>query len=92
MQKVENQTYTIERKKTLVRDQTPGTSEEWARSIGIKYTSTVELRDKGRYGFLLPSSQIETTAKEARAFIWTVAHAVFGEQRKPRTRNKILSS
>ena len=30
----------------------------------MKYSFTVELRDKGHFGFLLPSEYIEPTAKE----------------------------
>ncbi|XP_031626684.1 carboxypeptidase A1-like [Contarinia nasturtii] len=53
-----------------------GCSDEWARSIGIKYAYTVELRDKGRYGFLLPANQIVPTAQEAQAFIKTISKAI----------------
>ncbi|XP_071784489.1 carboxypeptidase B-like [Asterias amurensis] len=42
-----------------------GASEDWAfGTLGAKYTYVVELRDEGRYGFLLPESQIEETALE----------------------------
>lgn len=53
-----------------------GASDDWAKSLGIKYTYTVELRDKGRHGFILPASLIEDTAKEAQAFVFTVAKTV----------------
>lgn len=53
-----------------------GGSDDWAKSIGIKYSYTVELRDKGRYGFVLPAEFIEPTGKEARAFVHTVSRAV----------------
>lgn len=53
-----------------------GASDDWAKSLGIKYTYTVELRDKGRHGFILPASSIENTSKEALAFVLTVAKAV----------------
>ena len=33
-------------------------------SLRVKYAFAVELRDKGHYGFLLPASLIEPTAKE----------------------------
>ncbi|XP_020607129.1 carboxypeptidase A2-like, partial [Orbicella faveolata] len=33
-------------------------------SLGVKYAFAVELRDNGHYGFLLPASLIEPTAKE----------------------------
>lgn len=53
-----------------------GASDDWAKSLGIKYSYTVELRDKGRHGFVLPAHLIESTAKEAEAFVFTVAKTV----------------
>lgn len=53
-----------------------GASDDYAKSIGIKYAYTIELRDEGRYGFVLPATYIQSTGKEAQAFIHTVAHAV----------------
>lgn len=53
-----------------------GGSDDWAKSIGIKYSYTIELRDTGRYGFVLPARFIVPTAKEARAFVVTVSRAV----------------
>ncbi|XP_076054201.1 carboxypeptidase B-like [Oratosquilla oratoria] len=42
-----------------------GGSDDWGKGVaGIKYTYTVELRDTGNYGFLLPPSQITPTGKE----------------------------
>ncbi|XP_020637526.3 mast cell carboxypeptidase A isoform X1 [Pogona vitticeps] len=41
-----------------------GCSDDWAYKLGIKYSFTFELRDKGRYGFLLPESQIKPTCEE----------------------------
>ncbi|XP_064645164.1 carboxypeptidase B-like [Lineus longissimus] len=41
-----------------------GTSADWAKFVGIKYAYTYELRDTGRYGFILPADQILATAKE----------------------------
>ena len=35
-----------------------GGSDDWAKSVGIKYSYTVELADTGRYGFILPASEI----------------------------------
>lgn len=53
-----------------------GASDDYAKSIGIKYTYTVELRDEGRYGFVLPATFIHTAAEEAQIFVHTVAQAV----------------
>ncbi|NXS36020.1 CBPA1 Carboxypeptidase, partial [Pomatostomus ruficeps] len=41
-----------------------GTTIDWAYDNGVKYSFSLELRDSGRYGFLLPSSQIVPTATE----------------------------
>ncbi|XP_051468757.1 carboxypeptidase A1-like [Apus apus] len=41
-----------------------GTATDWAYDNGVKYSFTFELRDTGRYGFLLPSNQIIPTATE----------------------------
>ncbi|XP_041937242.1 carboxypeptidase O [Alosa sapidissima] len=42
-----------------------GSSRDWARLIGIPYTFTFELRDKGEHGFKLPEDQIQPTCEEA---------------------------
>ncbi|XP_077452315.1 carboxypeptidase A1-like [Stigmatopora argus] len=42
-----------------------GGSTDWAYNNGIKYSFTLELRDMGRYGLLLPANQIIPTAEEA---------------------------
>ncbi|NXK81189.1 CBPA1 Carboxypeptidase, partial [Amazona guildingii] len=44
--------------------QASGTTVDWTYDQGIKYSFTFELRDTGRYGFLLPASQIIPTAQE----------------------------
>ncbi|XP_014671087.1 PREDICTED: carboxypeptidase B-like [Priapulus caudatus] len=41
-----------------------GGSDDYAKSEGIKYAYTVELRDEGRYGFVLPANQIEPSGIE----------------------------
>ncbi|XP_046879706.1 carboxypeptidase B [Hypomesus transpacificus] len=41
-----------------------GGSDDWAYDLGVKYSFTFELRDTGRYGFLLPVSQIAPTCEE----------------------------
>ncbi|XP_039566043.1 carboxypeptidase A1-like isoform X3 [Passer montanus] len=48
----------------LPADMAGGTTIDWAYDNGVKYSFTLELRDSGRYGFLLPSSQIVPTATE----------------------------
>jgi hypothetical protein len=38
---------------------------DWVKSkLGVPYTFEWELRDTGRYGFLLPADQIVPTAQE----------------------------
>ncbi|XP_035204322.1 carboxypeptidase A1-like [Oxyura jamaicensis] len=44
--------------------QASGGTIDWTYNQGIKYSFTFELRDTGRYGFLLPASQIVPTAQE----------------------------
>ncbi|NWT28704.1 CBPA1 Carboxypeptidase, partial [Cardinalis cardinalis] len=41
-----------------------GSTVDWTYNQGIKYSFTFELRDTGRYGFLLPAKQIVPTAQE----------------------------
>lgn len=42
-----------------------GGSEDWTYGqLGVKYSFSVELRDTGRYGFLLPKEQIIPTGEE----------------------------
>ncbi|NXT20706.1 CBPA1 Carboxypeptidase, partial [Syrrhaptes paradoxus] len=41
-----------------------GSTVDWTYDQGIKYSFTFELRDTGRYGFLLPAKQIIPTAEE----------------------------
>lgn len=53
-----------------------GGSDDWAKGVvGMKYAYTIELRDQGRYGFVLPASFIDMTAKEAWAATKVIAEA-----------------
>jgi carboxypeptidase A4 len=55
----------------------PGGADDWAKGgPRIKYTYTIELRDRGRYGFLLPAGYIQPTAKEAFAAIKTISEEI----------------
>ncbi|EDW06718.1 carboxypeptidase B [Drosophila mojavensis] len=50
-----------------------GGSDDWSRGVlGVKYVYTVELRDRGLNGFVLPPKYIKDTAIEG----WTVAETV----------------
>uniref|UniRef100_A0A182NVG9 Peptidase M14 domain-containing protein n=1 Tax=Anopheles dirus TaxID=7168 RepID=A0A182NVG9_9DIPT len=54
-----------------------GGSDDWARgALNIKYAYTVELRDTGRYGFVLPANQIKPTGDEAFQFVDIIAQEV----------------
>ncbi|XP_046604830.1 carboxypeptidase A4-like [Neodiprion virginianus] len=56
---------------------TSGGSDDWAKGVaGIKYAYTVELRDRGIYGFLLPATQIVPTARETWAGIRAITRLV----------------
>ncbi|XP_046451315.1 carboxypeptidase B-like isoform X2 [Daphnia pulex] len=41
-----------------------GGSDDWAKSIGIKYSYTVELADTGNHGFVLPASFIRPVCED----------------------------
>ena len=61
----------------LLLDQSSGTSRDWAKGVPkIKYVYTVELRDKGEHGFLLPPEYIRPTAEEFFASLKAVADEV----------------
>ncbi|XP_054915662.1 carboxypeptidase B2 [Poeciliopsis prolifica] len=51
----------------------PGGSDDWAYNLGIKYSFTFELQDRGRYGFLLPPSHIQGACNEALLAAKTIA-------------------
>ncbi|KAF7239926.1 Carboxypeptidase B2 [Varanus komodoensis] len=54
----------------------PGGSDDWAYDLGIKYSFTFELRDRGKYGFLLPQHLIKPTCHEALTGIKIIASHV----------------
>ncbi|XP_054479933.1 carboxypeptidase B2 [Anoplopoma fimbria] len=51
----------------------PGGSDDWAYNLGIKYSFTFELQDRGHYGFLLPPSHISRACNEALLAVKTIA-------------------
>ncbi|RZF49063.1 hypothetical protein LSTR_LSTR008349 [Laodelphax striatellus] len=54
-----------------------GSADDWAKGkAGVKYSYTVELRDKGKFGFLLPPSQIVPTGRETFAAVKAMARAI----------------
>ncbi|XP_032830828.1 carboxypeptidase B2-like [Petromyzon marinus] len=50
-----------------------GGSDDWAHDLGIKYSFTFELRDTGRYGFLLPANFIRATCQETMEAVKVIA-------------------
>lgn len=56
----------------LYLDLASGITVDWAYDSGIKYAFSFELRDTGRYGFLLPATQIIPTAQETWVAIRTI--------------------
>ncbi|XP_033882840.1 carboxypeptidase A1-like [Acipenser ruthenus] len=52
--------------------QASGGTIDWTYNQGIKYSYTFELRDTGRYGFILPANQIIPTAQETWLAIKTI--------------------
>ena len=54
-----------------------GGSIDWAKGeAGIGFATTMELRDTGNYGFILPAEQIIPTAEETWAFHITVIREI----------------
>ncbi|XP_066564989.1 carboxypeptidase B isoform X1 [Amia ocellicauda] len=53
-----------------------GGSDDWAYDLGVKYSYTFELRDTGRYGFLLPESEIRPTCQETMLAVKYIASYV----------------
>ncbi|XP_041638083.1 carboxypeptidase B2 [Cheilinus undulatus] len=61
----------------------PGGSDDWAYNLGIKYSFTFELQDRGRYGFLLPPSRISSACNEALTAVKTIALKVVEKTQAP---------
>lgn len=56
--------YTIDNTNEML-DQRSGTSDAYAmHEMGIKYSYTLQLRDTGTHGFLLPPTYIDSTGRE----------------------------
>ncbi|XP_069077672.1 carboxypeptidase O [Pleurodeles waltl] len=53
-----------------------GTSQDWVYDQGVDFAFTLELRDKGKYGFELPEDQIQPTCEEAVAAVMTIMRCV----------------
>ncbi|XP_072264001.1 carboxypeptidase B-like [Pyxicephalus adspersus] len=53
-----------------------GGSDDWAYDTGVKYSFTFELRDTGKYGFILPESEIVETCEETMLAVKYIANHV----------------
>ncbi|KAG7175044.1 Carboxypeptidase B-like 5 [Homarus americanus] len=54
-----------------------GGSADWAKAVvDAKYSYTIELRDKGEFGFLLPEDQIIPTGEETMAGVLVLANFI----------------
>ena len=63
----------------IILDEASGNSKDWGfKGLGAKYSYVVELRDTGKYGFLLPEDQIIPTAEENYAAVLALAEFIFG--------------
>ena len=66
----------------MCTDLAAGGSDDWAKGVaGVKYAYTVELKDTGRHGFILPASYIQQTGQEMLHAIRTLALDVLRERR-----------
>lgn len=67
----------------LYSDPAGGGSYDWAKGVaGIKYSFTLELRDRGHYGFILPRSHIIPTGEETLDAILAVATSIANRQQQ----------
>ncbi len=61
---------------------TSGSARDWGKGVAeVKYTTGMELRDTGEYGFLLPEDQIIPNSEEVWAFHKSVARDIIAESR-----------
>lgn len=61
-----------------------GSSTDWSYwKGGIKYPFVFELRDTGRYGFMLPNNQIRPTGEELWEAMKTLANQLISKIPKP---------
>ncbi|KAG7241745.1 hypothetical protein INR49_025210 [Caranx melampygus] len=64
MKKVHGMNYTVGTSPQILYPNS-GSSRDWARLIGIPFSFTFELRDKGEFSHLLPEDQIQPACEEA---------------------------
>ncbi|XP_038575872.1 carboxypeptidase O-like [Micropterus salmoides] len=66
MKKIHGMDYTVGTSPQVLYPNS-GSSRDWARLIGIPFSYTFELRDKGEFSHLLPEEQIQPACEEAYA-------------------------
>ncbi|XP_026152237.1 carboxypeptidase O-like [Mastacembelus armatus] len=64
MKKVHGMNYTVGTSPQILYPNS-GSSRDWARLMGIPFSYTFELRDKGEFSHLLPEDQIQPACEEA---------------------------
>ena len=61
----------------MFSDENSGATKDWAYGVlGVRYAFALELRDTGRYGFMLPANQIMPTGIETFAAIKAMGAAL----------------
>ncbi|XP_059478461.1 carboxypeptidase B-like [Neocloeon triangulifer] len=76
MRQVGGASYTVGNSASLLYAASGG-ADDWAKGgPRVKYTYTIELRDRGRFGFLLPAQYIQPTGREAFAAIKTISEEI----------------
>ena len=74
----------------LYPDLFSGGSADWvAAQEKTKYIFTVELRDRGKYGFLLPEDQVLETGRELWSGVKVIAQQVLYEKTNSASRSGI---
>ena len=65
----------------LFADAAAGGSDDFAKGgANIKYAYTIELRDTGRYGFILPESEITPAAEEFFVGMKALMNVIYNQQ------------
>ncbi|XP_008576764.1 PREDICTED: carboxypeptidase O, partial [Galeopterus variegatus] len=54
-----------------------GSSKDWAQGIGIPFSFTFELRDRGLYRFLMPEAQIQPVCEETMEAVLSILDDVY---------------
>merc|ERR1711936_228642 len=62
-----------------------GASDDWYKSLGMRYAFTTELRDTGHHGFELPKSQIIPSGEE----MWAAFERLAAESNFPKARKML---